>query len=107
LGLCAGNDRRTLWWSATRVSVGVRQGWGVVARLDAGAIVDEVVAPDGRTVSVRFERCPAGWQAAFELSHPEVDDVTVVHRLVAETLPQARESVPQAIAYLLGTPSGS
>jgi hypothetical protein len=80
------------------------QGCGVAARLDAGGIVDEVVADGGRSVSVRFERCPAGWQAAFELTHPEVDDLAVVHRLVTDTLGQARASVPSAIAFLLGTP---
>jgi hypothetical protein len=76
----------------------------VVARLDAGAIVDEVNDADGRTVSVRYERCPAGWQAAFELAHPEVPDLSVVHRLVADTLADAKAAVPSAIAYLLGTP---
>jgi hypothetical protein len=76
----------------------------VGARLDAGAIVDEVIAEDGRVVSVRFERCPAGWQAAFELSHPEVDDLSVVHRLVTDTLGEAKATVPNAIAFLLGTP---
>jgi hypothetical protein len=76
----------------------------VGARLDGGAIVDEVVTSDGRVVSVRFERCPAGWQAAFELTHPEVDDLAVAHRLVTDTLSEAKASVPEAIAYLLGTP---
>jgi hypothetical protein len=76
----------------------------VAARLDGGAIVDEVTAPDGRIVSVRFERCPAGWQAAFELGHPEVRDLAVVHRLVAGSLGDARAAVPGAIGYLLGTP---
>jgi hypothetical protein len=76
----------------------------VGVRLDAGGIVDDVTAEDGRLVSVRFERCPAGWQAAFELTHPQADGVSVVHRLVAETLADARTSVPGAISYLLGTP---
>jgi hypothetical protein len=76
----------------------------VVPRLDAGAIVDEVVGGDGRSVTVRYERCPAGWQAAFELAHPEVSDLSVVHRLVADTLSDAKAAVPGAIAYLLGTP---
>jgi hypothetical protein len=76
----------------------------MVARLEAGRIVDEVEAEDGRIVTVRFERCPAGWQASFELTHPEVQDLAVVHRLVAETLADAKETVPKAIAYLLGTP---
>jgi hypothetical protein len=79
-------------------------GCDVGARLDAGAIVDDVTTEDGRKISVRFERCPAGWQAAFELTHPEVDDLAVVHRLVTDTLAEAKASVPQAIAFLLGTP---
>jgi hypothetical protein len=78
--------------------------YGVAARLDGGAIVDDVTDPDGRTVSVRYERCPAGWQAAFELGHPDVRDLAVVHRLVAETLADAKAAVPGAIAYLMGTP---
>jgi hypothetical protein len=77
---------------------------GVGARLDAGAIVDEVVADDGSIVKVRFERCPAGWQASFELSHPDVTDLAVVHRLVSDTLGQAKATVPDAIAFLVGRP---
>lgn len=75
----------------------------MAARIDAGAIVDEV-ATGGMVVSVRYERCPAGWQAAFELRHPDVDDLAVTHRLVAETLGEARALVPSAITYLLGRP---
>jgi hypothetical protein len=76
----------------------------VAARLDAGAIVDEVLTDDGTVVTVRFERCPAGWQAAFELSHPDVADLSVVHRLVTDTLAEAKATVPAAIAYLMGRP---
>jgi hypothetical protein len=76
----------------------------VGARLDAGAIVDEVVAADGTVVKVRFERCPAGWQASFELTHPDVNDLAVMHRLVTDTLGQAKASVPEAIAFLMGRP---
>jgi hypothetical protein len=76
----------------------------VTARINAGAIVDEIVTADGRSVTVRFERCPAGWQAAFRVTHAEVDDVAVVHRLVADSLSQARAAVPAAVGYLLGTP---
>jgi hypothetical protein len=76
----------------------------VAARLDAGAIVDEVVTDGGMTVSVRYERCPAGWQASFELGHPEVTDLSVVHRLVTDSLSEAKSSVPAAISFLLGTP---
>jgi hypothetical protein len=76
----------------------------VAARLDAGAIVDDIVTDEGMTVSVRYERCPAGWQASFELGHPEVSDLAVVHRLVSDSLGEAKSSVPAAINYLLGTP---
>jgi hypothetical protein len=76
----------------------------VGARLDAGAIVDEVVVEDGSVINVRFERCPAGWQASFELSHPDVEGLSVVHRLVTDTLPEARASVPAAVAFLMGRP---
>jgi hypothetical protein len=76
----------------------------VGARLAGGAILDEVIADDGRVFSVRFERCAAGWQAAFELAHPEVADLSIVHRLVTNTLGEAKATVPAAIAFLLGTP---
>jgi hypothetical protein len=76
----------------------------VVARLDAGAIVDDVTTDGGQRVTVRYERCPAGWQAAFELTHPEVENLSVTHRLVSDTLAEAKASVPEAIAFLLGTP---
>jgi hypothetical protein len=76
----------------------------MVARLDAGGIVDEIPAEAGQIIKVRFERCPAGWQASFELTHPEVDDLAVVHRLVAPTLADARAAVPNAVRYLAGTP---
>jgi hypothetical protein len=80
-----------------------RKGQKVTARLDAGGIVDEI-AVDDRTLTVRFERCPAGWQAAFELAHPAVGDLAVIHRLVAPTLAEARAAVPRAAVYLLGAP---
>jgi hypothetical protein len=76
----------------------------MVARLDAGGIVDEVAVDTGLFVKVRFDKCPAGWQASFEVTHPEVDDLAVMHRLVASTLPEARAAVPNAIRYLAGTP---
>jgi hypothetical protein len=82
----------------------VRKVSRVGARLDAGAIVDEVVAEDGSVVQVRYERCPAGWQASFELRHPDVGDLAVVHRLVNDTLAEAKATVPAAIAFLKGRP---
>jgi hypothetical protein len=75
-----------------------------VTRLDAGGILDEVVADSGHRIRVRYERCPAGWQAAFELTHPEAADVAVVHRLVTDTLAEAKAAVPAAIAFLMGAP---
>jgi len=72
----------------------------MVARLDAGGIVDEIPADAGQVIKVRFERCLAGWQASFEVTHPEVADLAVVHRLVAD----ARAAVPNAVRYLAGTP---
>jgi hypothetical protein len=76
----------------------------MVARLDAGGIVDEIPVEAGLIIKVRFDKCPAGWQASFELTHPDVDDLSVVHRLVAGSLPEARAAVPNAIRYLAGTP---
>jgi hypothetical protein len=75
-----------------------------MSRLEAGGIVDELNLDDDLCVAVRFERCPAGWQASFSLSHPQVADLTVLHRLVAPSLAEARTAVPAAVVYLLGTP---
>jgi hypothetical protein len=76
----------------------------VTSRLEAGGIVDEVMVDGDLPLSVRFERCPAGWQASFSLDHPVETDLTIVHRLVAPTLAEARAAVPAAVVYLLGTP---
>jgi len=75
----------------------------VTPRLEDGAIVDEVTV-DAQVTTVRYSRCPAGWQATFELRPPGTDDLTVVHRLVASTLADARSAVPGAISYLMGAP---
>ena len=75
-----------------------------VARIDGGGIRDVVQGPEGRATEVRFERCPSGWQATFELTQPGLDDLAIVHRLVAPTLREARLAVPQAISFLLGNP---
>lgn len=73
--------------------------------LAAGAIWDEVAGPvPGQVVRVKFARCPAGWQASFELTDPAVSDLAVQHRLVAPTLREAKSAVPQAIRFLLGYP---
>lgn len=80
----------------------------MLTRLDSGGIVDELRVSDGSgdevMLPVRFERCPAGWQASFELTHPDVHDLSVVHRLVASSLAEARVAVPRAVAYLHGCP---
>jgi hypothetical protein len=73
-------------------------------RLEAGGIVDELDLDEDLSLPVRFERCPAGWQASFSLDHPELTDRTIVHRLVAPSLAEARSAVPAAVIYLLGTP---
>ena len=76
----------------------------MVARLETGAIVDDVVVDAGRRVSVRFARCPAGWEASFELTHDAVAELAVVHRLVAPSLREAKVAVPRAVSYLTGSP---
>lgn len=76
----------------------------MTARLAAGAIWEFVDGPGDLATEVRFERCPAGWQASFDLCDPAVDELALVHRLVAPTLRDARIAVPKAIAFLLGYP---
>jgi hypothetical protein len=76
----------------------------VTSRLEAGGIVDELDLDEDLLLPVRYERCPAGWQASFSLDHPQVADLTIVHRLVAPSLAEARTAVPAAVTYLLGTP---
>ncbi len=73
-------------------------------RLDAGSIAEDVVLAGVGVVSVRYERCTAGWQAAFTIPCPDVDDLAVVHRFVAPTLHEARRTLPTAVAFLLGRP---
>jgi hypothetical protein len=76
----------------------------VVTRLEAGGILDELPVDGDAPLPVRFERCPAGWQASFSLTHPQVADLAVVHRLVAPSLAEARSAVAAAVVYLRGTP---
>ena len=68
------------------------------ARLAEGAIVDEIDVEGVGAVPVRFSRCEAGWQAAFELNDPSISDLAVVHRLVAPTLREARANSKTRIA---------
>ena len=75
-----------------------------VIRLDAGVVYDEIDVPGVGPVEVRLQRCPAGWQAAFDLRDPMTSELAVVHRLVAPTYREARGNVPQAVAFLLGRP---
>lgn len=77
---------------------------GATPLVSGGAIWQPVTGPGSRVTEVKFERCPAGWQASFELTDPAVADLAVVHRLVAPTLREARAAVPQAIGFLLGRP---
>ncbi len=76
----------------------------MLTRLEAGGIVETVAVDGDLSLSVRFEKCPAGWQASFSLTHPAVDDLAIVHRLIAPSLAEARAAVPPAVIYLLGTP---
>lgn len=69
-----------------------------------GAIWDVVAGPDGRATEIKLERCPAGWQVSFQLQHPDVADLAVIHRLVAPTRREAKAAVPNAISFLLGNP---
>jgi hypothetical protein len=79
----------------------------VVTRLDAGAIVDEVDVVGVGAVPVRIARCPAGWQASFEVRDPAAPDLAVVHRLVAGSPREARREVAAAVLFLLGKPVDS
>jgi hypothetical protein len=75
-----------------------------MSRLEAGAVVDEVDVPGVGAVPVRVARCPAGWMATFEVRDPATSDLAVMHKLVAPTYREAKASVPQAVAFLLGRP---
>jgi hypothetical protein len=75
-----------------------------MSRLEAGAVVDEIDVPGVGIVPVRLERCPAGWLATFEVRDPATSDLAVLHKLVAPTYREAKASVPQAVAFLLGHP---
>jgi hypothetical protein len=73
-----------------------------MSRLEAGAVVDEIDVPGVGIVPVRVQRCPAGWQATFEVTDPATSDLSVVHKLVAPSYREAKAAVPQAVAFLLG-----
>jgi hypothetical protein len=76
-------------------------------RLEAGGLREELSIDGVGPVSVRYERCPAGWSARFTLRDPAVPDLAVVHRLVAATLRDARRTVPAAAAFLCGVPTAA
>jgi hypothetical protein len=78
-----------------------------MSRLEAGAVIDEIDVPGVGVVPVRVQRCPAGWQATFEVRDPLVSDLAVTHKLVAPTYREAKAAVPQAIGFLLGRPVGA
>ena len=73
-----------------------------MSRLEAGTVVGEIDVPGIGVVPVRVQRCPAGWQATFEVREPAISDLAVVHKLVAPTYREAKAAVPQAIEFLLG-----
>jgi hypothetical protein len=78
-----------------------------MSRLEAGAVVDEIDVVGVGMVPVRVQRCPAGWQATFEVRDPATIDLAVVHKLVAPTYREAKAAVPQAVEFLLGRPVGA
>jgi hypothetical protein len=78
-----------------------------MTRLEAGAVVGEIDVPGVGVVPVRVQRCPAGWQATFEVHDPAASDLSVVHKLVAPSYREAKAAVPQAIEFLLGRPVGA
>ena len=78
-----------------------------MSRVEAGAVVGEIDVPGIGVVPVRVQRCPAGWQATFEVREPTISDLAVVHKLVAPTYREAKAAVPQAIEFLLGRPVGT
>jgi hypothetical protein len=73
-------------------------------RLGAGAVEEDIVLPGAGAVSVRYERSGHGWRAEFTVRTADVDDLAVVHRLLAPTLAEARRLVPAAVAFLRGEP---
>lgn len=73
-------------------------------RLASGGVEEDLDVAGVGAVPARFERCPAGWQATFTIRAPEPADLSLVHRLVAPTLAEARRAVPSAVQFLLGQP---
>ncbi len=76
-------------------------GVGTV-RLAGGGVEEEIDVEGIGAVSVRYERCAGGWQAAFTVTHPTTPDLGIVHRLTAGSLAEARRTVPSAALYLAG-----
>jgi hypothetical protein len=72
--------------------------------VEGGAVREEVPVNGGGEITVSYTRCPAGWTATFELTMPDLDDLAVVHRLVARSLGEARRSVGPAVSFLRGEP---
>jgi hypothetical protein len=73
-------------------------------RLGVGGVEEDIVLPGIGTVAVRYERAGDGWTAEFTVRTADVDDLSVVHRLLAPTLAEARRLVPAAVAFLRGEP---
>ena len=73
-------------------------------RLGVGGVEEDFVLPEGGVVAVRYERADHGWRAEFTVRAGGVDELAVVHRLIAPTLADARRLVPAAVAFLRGEP---
>ena len=70
----------------------------------SGGVEEDLDVRGVGRVSVRYQRCPAGWQATFSIEAPAPAELALVHRLVADSLTEARRMVPSAAQFLLGQP---
>jgi hypothetical protein len=75
-------------------------------RVEAGAVVDEYEMAGIGQVVARYSRAatPDGvtWKCMFTVVASGVQDLALVHRLVAPTLAEARQCVRHAVEFLAG-----
>jgi hypothetical protein len=75
-------------------------------RLEAGAVVEEFELPGVGHVVARHTRTRTSggdtWACLFSIVAEGVSDLSVVHRLSAPSLPEARRSVRHAAEFLAG-----
>lgn len=79
--------------------------------MEAGAVVDEFDLPGIGQVVARHTRLRAsdsdGWACMFTVVATGNSDLSVVHRLSAPTLAEARRSVRHAVEFLAGRSGAS